>query len=195
MSIEDQTWRHHILNRRWWGNVRTYRMKAFICPVRLMGRFVLRPLKHYWPVRQLRLRVRAMTLFAPWGDYYAFARYLGTCICPPTGSRVGGLGRWQLSWGIAKPVGPLVGRCVYLLRAPHRCECLVKRRRSPFFFFAGGFTALRAMDMFPRYSLLLPEQSGNPRGAWDVLRSGWFGIFGPPSSIQMDGKGEWKNEI
>ena len=51
------------------------------------------------------------------------------------------------------------------------------------------------MDVFSKYSLLHPAQSGNPQEVWGVLRAGWLGAFGPPKCIQTDEGGERQNEI
>ena len=54
--------------------------------------------------------------------------------------------------------------------------------------------ALHALDMFPKNSLLLLVQAKNHHEVWDVFFSGWLGIFGPPTSYEMD-EGGWKNEV
>ena len=54
-------------------------------------------------------------------------------------------------------------------------------------------TALRAMDMPSKCSLLLPDQSRAAVG-WDVSCSGWLGIFGPPKTIQMDDGGRTEEQ-
>ena len=51
------------------------------------------------------------------------------------------------------------------------------------------------MDMFPKYSLLLPARSKNPQEVWGVLCGGWLGTLGPPKCPQMGEGGEWKNAI
>ena len=50
----------------------------------------------------------------------------------------------------------------------------------------GETFALHALDMCPKYSLLLPGRSATPRKVRNVSCRGWLGIFGPPESIQMD---------
>ena len=35
----------------------------------------------------------------------------------------------------------------------------------------------------------------NPQKVWGAFCSSWIGVFGPPSSIQTDEGGEWKNEL
>ena len=52
-----------------------------------------------------------------------------------------------------------------------------------------------SLDTFPGYSLLPPAQHQSPQDVRDVFRADWLGIFRPPKGIQMDGGGEWKNEI
>ena len=61
--------------------------------------------------------------------------------------------------------------------------------------FLGDLVALRAMDMFSKNSLILPARSKNPPDVWDSSRGGWLGTFGPPKCLQMDERGDWKNEI
>ena len=61
--------------------------------------------------------------------------------------------------------------------------------------FLGDLVALRAMDMFSKYSLLLPVQPKNPREAWGVFCGGRLGASGPRMRIQMDEGGEWENEV
>ena len=56
--------------------------------------------------------------------------------------------------------------------------------------FLDGIISLRAMDMFSKFSLLFPAQPKTPQEVWDVLRSSWSGIFGPPEGIQMDEGGD-----
>ena len=46
-----------------------------------------------------------------------------------------------------------------------------------------------SMDMFSKYSLLLPVQPENPQEVWDVFCGGWLGTFGSPKYIQMDAGG------
>ena len=53
--------------------------------------------------------------------------------------------------------------------------------------FPGDIIALRAMERFPKYSLLLPEQSEIPQEVWGAFCSVWLCGFGPPKRIQPGG--------
>ena len=55
--------------------------------------------------------------------------------------------------------------------------------------------ALRAMDMFSKYSRPPPVRAENPQEVWDAFCGGWLGTFGSPESIQMGEGGEWQNEM
>ena len=101
---------------------------------------------------------------------------------------------WTKSWDVAKLVGPSITRRMSRLRAHPRYQCLMKRRRRAFFF-EGYIIALRAMDMFPKFPLLLPVQPENPQEVWDAFCGGWSGIFVSPWSIRVDGGGEWRKDI
>ena len=54
---------------------------------------------------------------------------------------------------------------------------------------------LHVMDIFPKYSPLIPVRTKNPQEPWDASCSSWIGVFGPPMSSWLDGGGEWKNEF
>ena len=61
--------------------------------------------------------------------------------------------------------------------------------------FLGDLTALRAMDVFPKYSPLPPAPPKNPQEVRGDFCGGRLGTSGPPKCIQMDEGGERKNEI
>ena len=61
--------------------------------------------------------------------------------------------------------------------------------------FLGDLIVMHAIDVFSKYSLLRPAQSGNLQEVWDVFCAGWLGTFGHPKCIQMDESGEWANKI
>ena len=61
--------------------------------------------------------------------------------------------------------------------------------------FLDDLIALHAMDMYPKYSMLLPVPSANPRDVWDAFRGGRLGTSGPPKCLQKDERGEWENEL
>ena len=52
--------------------------------------------------------------------------------------------------------------------------------------FLDDAAALHVADVFPRCPLLLPVQSKNPQGVWDVRRNAWLGIFGQPTGNRAD---------
>ena len=52
-----------------------------------------------------------------------------------------------------------------------------------------------AMDIISKCTPLHPVQPKNPQEVWDVFCAGRRGTFGPPECIQMDGGGEWADEI
>ena len=49
--------------------------------------------------------------------------------------------------------------------------------------------AAHLMDVFSKYSLLMPVHAKNPREVWDASRCSWVGGFGPPMCIM--GKWGW----
>ena len=61
--------------------------------------------------------------------------------------------------------------------------------------FLGDIIALRIMDMFSKYSLLIPARSKNPQEVRDAFCNSWLSVFGQPKGIQLDEGGGWKNEI
>ena len=97
-------------------------------------------------------------------------------------------------WDIAKLAGPLIRPRMYRLREPFAASALNEKVHVDLFF-SGDIISSRFMDMYPKYSWLLPVQPKNPQAVWDVFRGRRLGILGPPGSIQMDKGGEWKNEI
>ena len=61
--------------------------------------------------------------------------------------------------------------------------------------FPDDLTALRALDVFPKYSLLMPVRSKDPREVWGALRNSRIGVCGQPQSIQIARGGVWRNEL
>ena len=61
--------------------------------------------------------------------------------------------------------------------------------------FLGDSIALRDMDMYFKYSLMLPVHFESNQDVWDAFCGGWLGTFGPPKCIQMDEGGAWKGGI
>ena len=61
--------------------------------------------------------------------------------------------------------------------------------------FLVGILALRAMDMYSKYSLLMPVRAGNPSEARGASRSSWIAICGRSQCIRMDEGGGWGNEV
>ena len=61
--------------------------------------------------------------------------------------------------------------------------------------FLDNIIARDIMDVYSKYSRLIPVRAKNPQEAWGAFRSSWIGIFGLPWSIQLDEGGEWKNEL
>ena len=60
--------------------------------------------------------------------------------------------------------------------------------------FLDDITALRIMDVFPKYSIITRVRSRNPQEVWDTFLSSWVGVFGAPKSLHLDEGGEWKND-
>ena len=54
---------------------------------------------------------------------------------------------------------------------------------------------LRAMEVFPEYSLLISARSKNPQEIWGAFCSSWIGMFGQPKRIQTDEAGAWEDEV
>ena len=61
--------------------------------------------------------------------------------------------------------------------------------------FLDDIIAVRAMDVFSKYSLLHPVQTDCPQEVWDVSCAGWLGTFGPRKCVQMDEGGGREYEI
>ena len=61
--------------------------------------------------------------------------------------------------------------------------------------FLDDFIVLRALDLLPRYSFLVPVRSKKPGEVWDAFRTSRIAVFAEPRSIQLDGGGEWKNDL
>ena len=60
--------------------------------------------------------------------------------------------------------------------------------------YLGDLGDLRAMDVFPKYSLLTPARSKNPQEVRDAFRGARTGVFGRPKCIQVGKGGRWENE-
>ena len=58
--------------------------------------------------------------------------------------------------------------------------------------FVGDIIALRIMDVFSKYSFLIPVRTKNPKEVWDALRTSWIGFFAPhgASSLMRVGSGK-----
>ena len=56
--------------------------------------------------------------------------------------------------------------------------------------FLGDIIALRLMDVFSKYSFLIPVRARNPQEVWAAIGSSRIGVFGPPTSIHIDGGGD-----
>ena len=61
--------------------------------------------------------------------------------------------------------------------------------------FLDDFIVLRALDLLPSYSFLVPVRSRNPDEAWDAFCTSRIAVFAKPRSIQMEEGGERKNEL
>ena len=61
--------------------------------------------------------------------------------------------------------------------------------------FLGDLTALRAMDVFPKYSPLPPAPPKNPQEVRGDFCGGRLGTSGPPKCTGMGEGGEWQNAI
>ena len=61
--------------------------------------------------------------------------------------------------------------------------------------FLDDIIALRIMDLFSKYSFLIPARAKNPQDVWDPCCGSWIAVCGPPMSIQMDEGGEWKTAL
>ena len=59
----------------------------------------------------------------------------------------------------------------------------------------GDVIASHVMDVFPKYSLLIPSRTKIPREVWGDFCNSWIGVVGPPVSIQMDEYEECENEL
>ena len=51
------------------------------------------------------------------------------------------------------------------------------------------------MDVFSKYSFLIPAGSKNPQEDRDAFRTSQIEVLGQPQSAQMDEGGKWKNEV
>ena len=52
--------------------------------------------------------------------------------------------------------------------------------------FLGDLIALRVIDVFSKYSHLIPVRSRNPEEVWSASYGPWITIFGQPKCIRMD---------
>ena len=55
--------------------------------------------------------------------------------------------------------------------------------------------ALRDIDVLPKYSLLIPGRQKTPQEVSGGFPRSRIGVFGRPQSTQMDGGGDWENEV
>ena len=100
---------------------------------------------------------------------------------------------WHVRWWIRRLVTPIWRPVDEVLERCDVCRSFAKAPHDPIagastvsmfngkaqagLPFLGDIIALRAMDMFSKYSFLLPVQSENPQEAGDVLRGGWLGAL------------------
>ena len=56
--------------------------------------------------------------------------------------------------------------------------------------FLSDIIVLHALDLFPRYSLLVPVRLKNPDEVWAAFRTSRIAVFGIPRSIHMGEGGE-----
>ena len=61
--------------------------------------------------------------------------------------------------------------------------------------FLDDIIALRILDVFSKYSLLIPVRTKNPQEVWDASRRPRIWVFGHPVSIQLGEGSEWENEL
>ena len=61
--------------------------------------------------------------------------------------------------------------------------------------FPGDLIALRAMDVFSKYSLLIPVRSEGPPEVWDFISDSRIGVSGQPQSIRTDEGEEGQNKL
>ena len=55
--------------------------------------------------------------------------------------------------------------------------------------------ALHVLYVFSKLSPLIPVRTKNAQDVRAAICNSWVGVCGPPFCIQMDGGGEWKNEL
>ena len=55
--------------------------------------------------------------------------------------------------------------------------------------------AAHALDVFSKYFPLSAAQPKNPQEVWGGFSGEWLGTYGPPKCIQMNGGGDWEDEI
>ena len=61
--------------------------------------------------------------------------------------------------------------------------------------FLDDIISVRVMAVFPKYPLLVPSRTKNPREVWDAPCGSWIGVSGPPMCIQMDEGAEWNGTV
>ena len=61
--------------------------------------------------------------------------------------------------------------------------------------FLGDLIALHAVDVFSKFSLLIPVRSMCHQEVRDAICGAQIGVFVQPKSIQMDEGGGWGNEV
>ena len=59
----------------------------------------------------------------------------------------------------------------------------------------GDVISPRSMDVFSKFSPLIPVRKENPREVWDACRNSWIGVSGPPQRTRMDEGWQWRNEV
>ena len=61
--------------------------------------------------------------------------------------------------------------------------------------FLRDIIALHVMDVFAKYSPLIPFRTTYSQEVWDAFCRSWIAVFGPFMGIQVDEGGEWQNEL
>ena len=61
--------------------------------------------------------------------------------------------------------------------------------------FLADLIGLHVLDLFSRYSLLVPVRSKNPEEVRDTFRTSRIAVLGAPRIIQMGDGGGWENDL
>ena len=61
--------------------------------------------------------------------------------------------------------------------------------------FLGNLITPHAVDLFPRYSMLVLVSSKHPLEVWGAFAASWITAVGEPRSMRMNSGGEWKNGV